>query len=68
METTLKIEGMTCDHCTRAVRRALEAIPGAIVEEVRIGEARVRTDDDATREASSVRAVEAEGYRVMDVA
>jgi copper chaperone CopZ len=67
METTLKIEGMTCDHCTRAVRRALEAIPGAIVEEVRIGEARVRTDDDATREAA-VRAVEAEGYRVMDVA
>jgi copper chaperone len=24
----LKIEGMTCDHCVKAVREALSAVPG----------------------------------------
>ena len=31
----LKIEGMTCDHCVKAVREALSAVPGVDrVEEV----------------------------------
>ena len=28
MEKTYRIEGMTCDHCVRAVTKALEALDG----------------------------------------
>ena len=34
METTFKIEGMTCQHCQGAIHRALSQVPG--VTEVRI--------------------------------
>ena len=66
METTLKIEGMTCGHCVRAVQNALEAVPGATVEAVQIGEARVRIIGEGTQDALK-HAVEAEGFRVTDV-
>ena len=37
----LEIDGMTCDHCVRAVATALRALPGVAVEEVAIGRATV---------------------------
>ncbi len=33
---TLQIEGMSCDHCVRAVRDALDRLDGVHVESVRI--------------------------------
>lgn len=44
---SLAISGMTCSHCVSAVRRALESVPGAQVEDVRIGSARIVLPDDA---------------------
>ena len=41
---TLTIEGMTCDHCVRAVKGAIEKMPSAEVEKVEIGSATVRYD------------------------
>ncbi len=32
--TTLKIEGMTCDHCAHTVQKALSAVPGVQRAEV----------------------------------
>jgi copper chaperone len=46
-EVTLNIEGMHCGGCVRRVTQALERIPGAEIVEVRIGAARVKTDDPA---------------------
>lgn len=34
MNTTLKIEGMSCGHCTATVEKALRAVPG--VTDVRV--------------------------------
>ena len=62
---TLPITGMTCAHCVRAVRHALEAVPGVTVEDVRIGEARFHADSPDARTAA-VGAIEAEGYRVAE--
>ena len=67
LSTTLTIDGMSCGHCVRAVRDALTAVPGADVEAVAVGEARVRVQGDAAREAA-VAAVEAEGFRVTRTA
>ncbi len=40
----LSIEGMSCGGCVRHVTQALGAIPGARVEEVKVGEATVSID------------------------
>jgi copper chaperone CopZ len=59
----LKIEGMTCGHCVRAVEQALSEIPGVKSAAVEIGSARVEADDSVSRDAL-VAAVEEEEYRV----
>lgn len=58
----LDIEGMTCDHCVRAVRTALEGVEGARVDSVAIGSATVRYDPSRTSPDALVDAVNDEGY------
>jgi copper chaperone len=61
--TELKIEGMSCGHCVRAVKQALEAVPGVQAAEVSLtpGGARVSHDETATV-AAMIAAVDEEGY------
>jgi copper chaperone len=59
MTTALRIDGMSCDHCVRAVKQALEAVPGVTHAEVEVGAARV--EGEAAPEAL-LAAVDAEGY------
>ena len=47
---TFEIEGMTCDHCVKAVRQALEDVSGAVVETVEQGRAVVDAGPEATRD------------------
>lgn len=42
----LKVAGMTCGHCVKAVEQALSEVPGAKVESVQVGRAKVATDDN----------------------
>ena len=64
----MKIEGMMCEHCERAVRNALLAVEGVDSAEAshEKGEAVVRlnkpVDDEALRQA-----VIAEEYEVLDI-
>jgi copper chaperone len=59
------IEGMSCDHCVRAVRSALESLPGVESVNVRIGHVDVKLSADAgTSRDALVDAIEEEGYRV----
>ena len=46
-DITLTIEGMHCGACVRRVTQALQRVPGTTVEEVRIGAARVQSEDSA---------------------
>ena len=51
METiSLAIAGMSCGHRVAAVRRALAAVPGVQVQDVRIGGATVSADDVPTKQ------------------
>lgn len=59
---TLNIEGMSCGHCLNAVSRALGTLPGAEVESVTMGRARVRYDESATDLGRIERAVTDAGY------
>ena len=60
--TDLKIEGMTCGHCQKAVKTALESVAGVSTADVDLerGSARVAGGADV---AALIRAVEDEGYR-----
>ena len=44
-EFTLHIDGMHCGSCVRRVTQALNATNGVQVEEVRIGGARLKSED-----------------------
>ena len=55
---------MSCGHCVGAVRTALESVDGVEVEDVRVGEARVRYDAADVDPAALARAVEEEGFAV----
>jgi copper ion binding protein len=64
---TLKIEGMTCNHCVTRVEKALKALIGVTDARVDLqkGEAVVTYDDTkVTPEKLSFAVVEA-GYRVV---
>lgn len=67
-DVTLTIDGMSCGHCVRAVEEALAGAlagtPGAAVEQVQVGAARVRLPDgaDAASVDALVAAVEEAGF------
>ena len=58
---TLSIRGMSCGHCVASVRGALEAVPGAVVQDVRVGSAEIALDP-ATLPAAVLTAVREAGY------
>ncbi|WP_243028641.1 CopZ family metallochaperone [Thermus albus] len=58
----LKVEGMTCNHCVMAVKRALMKVPGVEKAEVSLERAEAWVEGKADPEAL-IQAVEEEGYR-----
>lgn len=59
----LVIDGMGCQSCVAAVRSALEGVPGVQVEDVAVGSAVVRFEDEAAARPDDVlAAVRAAGY------
>lgn len=61
---TLKIDGMSCGHCVRQVRQALDDLDGVEIEQVAVGGATVSFDPDLTSTARIAQAIEEQGYAV----
>jgi copper chaperone CopZ len=61
--TTLRINGMSCNHCVRSIGDALRGVSGVTAVDVDLagGNARIEHAEAATR-AKLVAAVEAAGY------
>ena len=59
---TLTIEGMTCEHCVRAVRGRLEHTPGVKVGSVDVGIATIDFDPSKTSIDDIEMAIADEGY------
>jgi copper chaperone len=57
----LKVEGMTCTHCSAAVKRALEAVAGVQSVDVNLAQGRAEVVGDADP-GSLLAAVVEEGY------
>ncbi len=62
---TLEIGGMTCGHCLRMVKQALEEVPGVTLDDVRIGKATVTFDEAQVRAEAIAEAVRDAGYDVL---
>lgn len=60
----LKVDGMTCAHCERAITRAIEALGGRARVDLAGGTVTVEGVAD---EAAVRRAIEDEGYTVVDM-
>lgn len=63
-EVTIKIEGMSCQHCAARVKRALDAIEGVAKSDVAIGSATVLFDESKAKKEDIIAAVEKAGYKV----
>jgi copper chaperone len=60
--TKLEIQGMTCGHCQRAVKEALEGVSGVTQADVSLDEHRATVEGDADVQ-SLIAAVQEEGYQ-----
>lgn len=58
----LQVDGMHCGSCVRRVTQALASVSGVVVEEVRIGAARVSSSEDTVPVDSLVSALAKAGY------
>ena len=68
METTvLNVDGMSCEHCVKAVKDALEALPGVIGVEVdlEIGTVTVEHDSIQSPPEQIANEIEDQGYDVI---
>jgi len=63
MKTLVRVEGMTCQHCVRAVFTALAGVEGIARADVRIGSAEIEHDGSVTVEQIGS-AIEVAGYRI----
>lgn len=63
------IEGMTCQHCVKAVERAARALPGLAEIKVSLDENRAEVEFDESRLALDAieAAIVEEGYKVRPV-
>lgn len=65
-ETTLKVEGMSCNHCKAAVEGALNELSGVESAKVSLEDKRVDVvHNDTVSHQQMVDAVEEQGYDVM---
>lgn len=66
MATTLKVKGMSCQHCVMSVKKALSQLEGIQNIEVDLQRGEVRFDDTKGVVLSRIeKAIEEAGYEVI---
>jgi len=63
-EANIKIEGMSCQHCVMAVKKAIGGLKGIENADVMIGSAVVRYDESKVKKEDIEAAVENAGFKV----
>ncbi len=64
-EVTLKIQGMSCQHCVMNVKKAVDRIEGVNSSAVSIGSAKIEYDESKTNKEAIAQAVQNAGYKVI---
>ena len=63
-EMNVKIEGMSCQHCVMAVKKAIGGLKGVENADVAIGSAAVKYDESKVKKEEIEAAVEKAGFKV----
>jgi copper chaperone CopZ len=63
-ELLLAVDGMTCDHCVRAVTAEVSAVPGVAGVDVDLAAGAVRVTGDGVSEDAVRDAIDEAGYAV----
>jgi copper chaperone len=61
-----EVTGMSCGHCVKSVKDAVESIGGVTVESVRIGSVAVALDEARTSVGQIVDAIADAGYEATE--
>lgn len=64
-EATIKIEGMSCQHCVMRTKKAIDAVAGVTKSDVAIGSAVVTYDEGTVKKEEIEAAIEKAGYKVI---
>ena len=66
MQTILKVMGMSCSHCEKAVKEAVSAIEGVTSVEVDLEGKTVTVNHEEIIKVDSIKAkIEEEGYKIF---
>ncbi len=65
-EVSIKVEGMSCQHCVMRVKKALDGLDGLISSDVQIGLVNARFDESKVDIDAIKKAITDAGYRVVD--
>lgn len=65
MKKEYKIDGMSCQHCVKAVEKELEKLP-LLNKNVEIGNAKIEFDDSKVSDEAIKKAIEEAGYKVVE--
>ena len=63
-ETKIAIEGMSCQHCVMAVKKALGGVPGILENIVQVDNVSVKYDDSKIKKEDIEATIEKAGYTV----
>ena len=63
-ETKMEIEGMSCQHCVMAVKKALGGVPGILESNIQVGSAAVKYDESKIKKEEIEAKIENAGYKV----
>lgn len=63
-EANIAIEGMSCQHCVMAVKKALGGVLGILESNVQVGSASVKYDDTKIKKEDIEAKIEKAGYTV----
>jgi copper chaperone len=63
-ETTIQIEGMSCQHCVMRVKKAMEGLAGVSSLTVEIGETKVAFDESKIQKKDIEAAIVKAGYKI----
>lgn len=64
-EVSLRVGGMSCQHCVMRVKKAIDALKGVKSSSVEIGVARVSFEDGETNPEEIEGAIKKAGYTVQ---
>lgn len=67
MKKTLKVEGMTCSHCEKAVKEELRNLPEVLDVKVDLTSGQVEVTGDNLEDRRLKKAIDEAGYEVKNI-